>query len=105
MKKNVANMTNVKEIVLALADGNPGAVRVLAELSSKHGLITLSTVGMWLDEAGIYADDIWVGYKEHCGCNIDTFFECVSNADPAMLVPINEYREAYKKPPVKWAHC
>ena len=104
MTKNVADMLDPKQIIMAMAERNPGALSVMMDVTNSCGPIVLSTVAMWLDMAGIYGSDIWVGYKDHCNHDIQKFVECVADADPDMLKTINEYREQCGNPPLSWNH-
>lgn len=104
MSRNVANMTSPIDIITTMSNGNPGAISVLTDIYRSSEIVTLSMVSMWLDEAGIYGCDIWVGYKDHCKCNIDTFIDLVSSADSELLETINSERSMMGNNPVSWNH-
>lgn len=56
--------------IVAMSEGNPGAVQALSELmKTDMGFIDLCH----LDDAGIYGSDIWVGYKNVCDFDIEKF--------------------------------
>ena len=93
MTKNVADITEPVEIVKAMGERNPGGISVMTDIYRSTDVVTLSMIAHWLDLAGIYGSDIWVGYKDHCNHDLAMFIECVSNADPDMLKTINDYRE------------
>lgn len=54
---------NLKEAVLVMAEGNPGALRALMELATKAGMFWPTPFGR-LDEAGVYGSRIWMLYKD-----------------------------------------
>lgn len=64
------------DMVVALSDGNPGAVTVLMEMISKGRVIDpQSAFGPFtgflsLDTYGIYGSNIWLLYKDICGSDI-----------------------------------
>lgn len=72
---NNLNMT-FREIVIALSDSNPGAIRVIMELHAKTPLVDpdsmLGGLGslLSLDTNKIYGSRIWVLYKDVCGESI-----------------------------------
>jgi hypothetical protein len=64
------------EIVVKLAEGNPGAITVMAQLAKVNEEVDpLSFMGPYgpilaLDSHGIYGPHIWILYKEICGESI-----------------------------------
>lgn len=69
---------NLQEIVWKMSEGNPGALRVLMEILQKeNGLNYILT----LDDMGIYASKIWVGYKDHCGMDINKYVELIKKRE------------------------
>ena len=64
---------SIEDIVLALAEGNPGAARVCVELLAKGEEIdpdnALGGFGtmLLLDTLGLYGSRIWMLYKDVCG--------------------------------------
>ena len=69
---NDLSMTTI-EIITSLADGNPGAVRVMIEMLENGDRIdpdsALGGLGaiLSLDTHGIYGSRIWMLYKDVCG--------------------------------------
>lgn len=61
------------DIIVKMAEGNPGAVRVLCEMLKDGGAIdpdnSFGGLGalLSLDTFGIYGSRIWVLYKDICG--------------------------------------
>lgn len=62
-----------KEIIMAMCDGNPGAINVLMGLYKENERIDPdSFLGAFsaitqLDELGLYGPNIWMAYKDICG--------------------------------------
>lgn len=60
------------EAATAMAEGNPGAISVIAQLlGTPMGIIALCH----LDDAEIYGSNIWVLYKDVCKQDITKFNE------------------------------
>jgi hypothetical protein len=63
---------NMMDMILSMADGNPGATNVVIQLISEGGSIdpdsAFGPIGavLLLDTFGIYGSDIWVFYKDIC---------------------------------------
>ena len=66
-------MSKLKETILKLADGNPGAMRVLFELMKYHpdGQLILTK----FDDLGIYGSLIWLCYKDLLNFDIAKLFD------------------------------
>ena len=62
---------SIFEIVGALSEGNPGALRVLMELFGKDGAGFLDVFGC--DSKRLYGSRIWMLYKDVCGEDIERF--------------------------------
>lgn len=68
--------STLMDIVCLLSDGNPGAVRVMAEIARSITTIDpddcLGAFGplLQLDTIGIYGSDIWILFKDLCGESI-----------------------------------
>lgn len=70
---------NIQDIVIKMADGNPGAVMALVELIQNNERIDpesmLGPFGaiMYLDSNEIYGSDIYVLFSDKCDKNIRKF--------------------------------
>lgn len=87
MREEIGFNKSTMDCLVAMAEGNPGAITVLSEILQKdpHGLITV----LHLDDMNIRGPQIWVGYKDFCGQDIHKFIECVKNRDGEMIDAIN----------------
>jgi len=75
----------VRDVLLKLADGNPGAMNVIAQLLAKEdGLLHV----LKLDDLEIYDSLIWLCYKDLLGSDIDKLYN---------LLKTNKLEEAIKE--------
>lgn len=67
-----------QQAIVAMADGNPGAVSVMVQMLQKGDAIDpqafmgggLSAI-LFMDTLGIYGSDIWILYKNVCGQSLN----------------------------------
>ena len=72
---------NLQDVLFKMSAGNPGALTVLMKmLTHIEGLLRI----LDLDSMGIYGSQIWVGYKNNCGSDIEKFLEMIKNKDPIL---------------------
>lgn len=79
------------DVLLKMAEGNPGAITVLSQLLERDdptGLPGLLTI-LSLDDMNMRGPQIWVGYKDHCGEDIEAFAAAVNSRDPEMIATVN----------------
>jgi len=68
--------------VMKLSGGNPGSVRVCAELLRlPNGIMLL----LDMDDMGMKGPSIWLGYKDFAGQNIETFAAALRSRDKEMI--------------------
>lgn len=69
----IASETTFPNAIVALAEGNPGAMRVMIEMAREiENIDPDAMMGPWapliaLDAEAIYGSDIWLLYKDLCG--------------------------------------
>ena len=92
-KKITLNMT-VHDIVMLMAEGNPGAITVMLQLlgDAEEGFHLL----LHLDDMNIRGPQIWVGYKDHCKEDIEVFKLSIKNRDMGMCAVINRSMGKYE---------
>ena len=68
---------STQDIVVKMADGNPGALTVLMSLIGSAGDVLAGGLvyACWLDDLEIYGSDIWLAYKDVCGEDIPRLCE------------------------------
>lgn len=78
---------SVGEVIVKLADGNPGAVSAMAEMvkASPRGAIDL----FHLDEMRMYGPSIWIGFSDFCKHDAAKFAKAVCFRDKEMVDFIN----------------
>ena len=77
------------DILLKMSEGNPGAATVLAELLKKDGTDGFFAI-LGLDDMNIRGSQVWVGYKDHCGMDMDRFLKAIKDRDADMVERTNE---------------
>ena len=70
-KDRIGLNMNILEIMIALSEGNPGALRVLSDLLGEDGSGFLDVLNC--DSKRLYGPRIWMLYKDVCGEDIHRF--------------------------------
>jgi hypothetical protein len=76
------------DLMIVMSEGNPGALNVMMNMIKKDSLLGPMKI-IALDDMNIRGTQIWVGYKDHCGEDMDKFVECITKRDPEMVEAIN----------------
>jgi hypothetical protein len=68
---------SIKDAIIKMCDGNPGALKVLLQLVKRHefGFVDLFR----LDDAEIYGSRIWICYKDIYGHDINVLSDAILN--------------------------
>ncbi len=75
------------DLLVEMSKGNPGAVSVLAPLLQKEdGLMDI----MSLDDMNMRGSQIWLGYKDYAGCDIEKFQKAIKDRSPEMIRVVNK---------------
>lgn len=86
-RKEVDLKMTTMDLIVMMSEGNPGALRVLAEImQTKNGFLTILN----LDDMNIRGTQIWIGYKDHCGQIMDRFMEAIHKREQGMVDCINK---------------
>lgn len=89
-RKNIELNMNFMDVITVLAEGNPGAVTVLASmLKNPDGLFHM----LHLDDMNIRGSQIWIGYKYYCEQDLGRFTKCILDRDAGMVAKINEMNQ------------
>lgn len=80
--------------IMALCDGNPGALRVLADLAQTLGLEALDIV----EANGLRGSDIWVAFKDWAKEDYATLWMGLAGKDPEMLAAVERERHPEATP-------
>lgn len=90
MRKNIELTDSVFDMLVKMAEGNPGAVSVLSQMLQKSGAIAGPMRILDLDDMNIRGPQIWIGYKDHCKEDITLFIRKVFERDSQLVAAINE---------------
>ena len=74
-----------------MAEGNLGALTVLLIAMKEKGAQKMGELILFMDDMNIRGSQIWIGYKDYCGCDIDKFVGCIKEKDQGMVDKINEF--------------
>lgn len=91
---NILEMNTV-EMMHHMAQGNPGAIKVIAELLKRTddgGEMAI----IYLDELEFYGSKLWMAYKDYCKCNIDKLISKLIYKDEDLINYVN-YSSKVKK--------
>lgn len=77
-----------EQFMMKMSEGNPGALTVLMQIVEKDPNLGLLQI-LNLDDMNVRGTQIWIGYKDHCGENIDLFIEKMKARDADMVATIN----------------
>lgn len=88
MRNKIEIGNDIQGMVVQMSEGNIGAVTVLMQLLEQDALKGVVHI-LNLDDMNIRGSQIWIGYKDHCGENIEKFKECLSDRDQEMVNVIN----------------
>ena len=67
-------MDDIKQKIINLSAGNPGALTVLCELVNHDPILNIVTIAM-IEALKIKGPSIWMLYKDVCGKKIDKTME------------------------------
>lgn len=91
MKTRITLADSKMECLTKMVEGNPGALRVLADILEQTGKIDprnmMGGLGMIasLDNYGIYGSQIWMLYKDVCGQSIPKMVACLRACQLGLL--------------------
>lgn len=86
-RKALNGSDDMKTMAVKMAEGTPGALRVILELFNEpRGHIAL----LDLDDMNIRGSQIWVCYKDVCGEDIAKLMEGARNRDAAFVEQCNK---------------
>ncbi|GAH39533.1 unnamed protein product, partial [marine sediment metagenome] len=68
---------NLMDWMVKMAEGNPGVLSVLLTALKEKGAQEMGELVLFLDDMNIRGTQIWLGYKDCCGCDLDKFIGCI----------------------------
>ena len=75
----------IQEIIVTMAEGNPGAARVLSQIA-----YTDPTLLVTLDDMNVRGVQVWIGYKDYCHEKLERFIRAIRERNNRMLATINQ---------------
>lgn len=88
MREPISLSDSTMDMVVKMAEGSPGAISVIMQLMNRDDPAALMDV-LSLDDMNIRGSQIWLGYKDHCGEDIEKFAKAIKDRDEAMIATIN----------------
>lgn len=83
------------ELMMAMSEGNPGALMVMTELAKRWGPLATSVLIVVLDKMNIRGSQIWVAYKDFADGQLDRLAMAIAQKDPEMVAKVNEACSSY----------
>jgi hypothetical protein len=87
-RREINLATTLTDLMISMSEGNPGAITIMTSMMKEdpvHGILLILN----LDDMNIRGTQIWIGYKDYCGEDIEKFMEAIKKRDPAMVDVIN----------------
>ena len=110
-RENLDSVDTVQDLVVLMAEGNPGGLNVMMGLLKENGTEIGAALIVKLDEMNMRGPQIWVGYKDHCGQDLEAFAKAIIDGDQSMVDKVNQecyhpnlveqYGEAYSHKAVR----
>ena len=77
----------VQDSLVKLSEGNPGALTVLLTILQTRPQDAF--VLLHLDQMEMRGPSIWIGFKDHCKEDLETFCKLVQSRDDALIATVN----------------
>jgi len=85
-RESITPDMSVKDLLLLMSEGNPGALSVLTQLQAD--LVEMIEVLFHLDDMNIRGEQVYLAYK-FVKSDIKKFVDCVINRNPNMVEYVN----------------
>lgn len=93
MRQQISFGGKIGDLVVTMAEGNPGALTVLMDMLRDDDGANIFDV-LHLDDMNMRGAQIWAGYKYACGQNLETFQNKIRNRDQEMIDKVNQIMSA-----------
>lgn len=81
----------VMDMMTAMCEGNFGALTVVIKIMKQE--VDFVILLCHLDDMNIRGSQIWIGYKYHCGQDLDRFIGYITSRNEEMIAKINEMNQ------------
>lgn len=88
-ERKEVSTNDMKELVVAMAEGNPGAMRVILDLLQGAGGGSFMEV-LILDDMNIRGTQVWIAFKDFAKEDMATFVAAIRKRDAEMIRVVNE---------------
>lgn len=89
MREKIRLRDTGTDLMVKMAEGNPGGLDVLMQVMKKDQMEGMRCL-LDLDDMNIRGTQIWIGYKDYCGSDLDKFIKATQIRDQDMVDKINE---------------
>ncbi len=77
------------DVVTKITQSNFGALMVINQFIELYPKSVLAKI-IILEELNLHGPEIWIGYKDYCGQDINKFIECLDKRDMEMMAMIKK---------------
>lgn len=96
MREPIPESFSGGELIVLMAEYNPGALSVLMEISINYRAEDIWVkLAIALDDMNIRGPQIWVGFKDFARSNLETFVTAIIRRDAKMIDVINRECPGY----------
>jgi hypothetical protein len=86
VRKKIDLTMTTMDVLIVMAEGNPGAMSVLAKLMKEPNGVFLI---LDLDDMGMRGEQIWIAYKDGCGQDIEAIKDFCRSRDEKIVAIVN----------------
>ena len=87
VRQEITNNDKLEDVIKKMTEGVPGASVILANATNQNALGWFLVLE--LDSMNMRGSQIWLGYKDYCGEDVDLFWDCVKKHDAQMVEAVN----------------
>lgn len=80
------------DVLVQMAEGNPGGIRILTDIvKSFPDPIEAFGVILNMDDMNIRGSQIWAGWKDCCGSDLQAFIKAIDTRSPELVEKLNAH--------------
>jgi len=87
-RKKIKYTDTMQDLLVVMSEGNPGGLDVLMQLMKENQMDAIGHI-LSLDDMNIRGCQIWIAYKDFCGCDLEKFIGHIKSRDQAMVDAVN----------------
>ena len=87
MRSRIDLNCTTMDLLLVMAEGNPGACLALAKMAKTEprGLVAI----LHLDEMNIRGAQVWIAFKDHCEGDVNKLIDAAINHEQSLVDTVN----------------